>query len=89
MEKQGIKQTLEALEALAVLAKAVKEVAKDGKVNISDLSVLMSLLNNMSVFVAGIQGADKIDDEIKDLDGDEAKELVGRVVAIVASIKAA
>lgn len=89
MEKQGIKQTLEALESLAVLAKAVKEVAKDGKVNISDLSVLMSLLNNMSVFVAGIQGADKIGDEIKDLDGDEAKELVVRVGEIVASIKAA
>ena len=87
MGREGIEQTMQALEGIAVVAKAVREVTRDGKVNTADLPQLFTLLNNAGVIFEGIKGADKIDDEIKDLDGEEAKQLVAKVVSLVEAVK--
>lgn len=87
MGREGIEQTLQALESIAVVAKAVRETVRDGKVNTSDLPVLVNLLSNAGVIFEGVKGADKIDDELKDLDGEEAKQIVAKIVAIIAAVK--
>lgn len=89
----GIKESLEALAAVELGVKDVKAVIADGKVNMSDLPVLFDVIRQLGAFNAGLQGAELIPVEIKDLDAVEAEQLVAAALRIVnawrgASLKA-
>lgn len=72
--KIGIKETKEMLVFLFMLGKVVKESKEnDGKIDYMDAMLLMKILPSMG---PAIEDAGKIVEEIKDIDGDEANELI-------------
>ncbi len=83
----GIKESLEALEDVAILLKDIKRVLADGKISLSDVGVIFDLLKQLPVLNAGLQGADQIPLEIKDLDADESALLMAKAMEIVAIFK--
>ncbi len=88
-ESVGVKETLEVLKAVELVAVSVAEVFKDGKVTIADLPTLANLAKNSQIVAAGIEGADKVPTEIKDLSQEEIIQIVGAAYALVAAVKAA
>jgi len=88
-ELKGIKETLELLEGVKVLVLESKKVLSDGKVSLSDLPVLLGLLQKFSVLNAAVQGVEDVIAEAKDLSSDEANIVVSKVLEIVAAVKAA
>ena len=85
---EGIKEIKELHNAVKLLAVSAKQILSDGKINISDLPVLLDLIKNVNVLVEGIKGVDKIPAEAKDLDAAEMAELAGLVIDLVNAIKA-
>lgn len=88
-ESVGVKETIEALKAVETLGVAVAEVFKDGKVTIADLPTVANLAKNSKFIADGVEGADKIPSEVKDLSHDELVLVAGAAYALVAAIKAA
>lgn len=88
-DKKGIKELLEAVLGLKVLAKAGKAILSDGKVSIADLPVLVSLVSNQAVLVDAASGLSDVPAEVKDLDLDEIKLLVGELLKAFEEVKAA
>ncbi len=84
----GIKESLEVLGAIEVLLKDHKKVLADGKIGLSDIGVIFDLLKQLPELNAGLQGADQIPAEVKDLDADESALLVAKAMEIVAIFKA-
>ena len=87
--KVGINETLEVLEGIKQLAVFATSVLKDGKVNLSDLPLLVGLAQKFDVFKDAVTGADKVLAEAKDLDTTEATIIIAKVFEILAAIKAA
>lgn len=85
----GIKESLELLEGVKLLALDAKAVLKDGKINLADLPILLAAISQFGALTAAIQGVNLILPEVKDLDQDEVNQLAGKVLEIVAVIKAA
>lgn len=77
--KHGVKETKEALVALVALGGFVASRLKDG-VDLGDLSAVVNKLSNDKEFVdkikAGIEGIDKVDNEVSELDLNDGIELV-------------
>lgn len=88
MEPVGIKEITELAEGLKLVAGAYKEVSADGKVDLSDIGVLVKLMPNVQKLVDAVQGLDKIPAEIKDLEEGEAALLLAQVYAILRTVKA-
>lgn len=84
----GIKESLEVLAAVEVLLKDLKKVLADGKIGFGDVGVIFDLLGQFQVLNAGLQGADQVPAELKDLDSAEAEVLVARALAIAAIFQA-
>lgn len=84
----GIKETLELLEALKLLALKASEVLEDGKVNLKDLPSLFDLVKKASQLKTGVDGAELVAKEVKDLSQEEAALLLAKVYEIVSAIKA-
>ena len=89
MEQKGIKEMMELLAAVEVLGVAVKEVMKDGKIGLEDAGALVKLGSQFGVFAAAIEGIKEIPAEAKDIDAQEAIEIVGKLYAIAAKVQAA
>jgi hypothetical protein len=89
MKMAGIKESLELLEGVKLLALDAKAVLKDGKINLADLPILLAAISQFGALTAAIQGVNLILPEVKDLDQDEVNQLAGKVLEIVAVIKAA
>lgn len=68
----GIKELKEVVDLLAALMKMVDAAMADGKVDMSDLSLLMSLV---PVVGPAIQGIGMVDDELKDMSEEEIAEM--------------
>lgn len=85
----GIKEISELLKGLELVAVQAKKVLADGKVNALDLPVLMELIAKVDVLASAVKGVEQIPAEAKDINLDEAKELVAAVLALVAAVKAA
>jgi hypothetical protein len=85
---QGIKELLELVAGLKELALAAKVVLKDGKVNAEDIGALMLLLQKQEVVLAALSGLDKLDDECKDLSGDEVVQVVSALIQAGKAYKA-
>lgn len=84
-----IKESKEAIAGIELLLVDGKKILADKKVNLADLPVAMDLLGKMNLVIEGISGANLIPAEIKDLSGDEAKELLDAVLKMLAAVKAA
>lgn len=87
MEKKEIKELVELLAAVEVLAVAVKKVLKDGQVDLSDAAVMVELGAQFPVLMAAIEGLDKLPEEVKDIDADEALALVGKLYAMAKKVQ--
>lgn len=85
----GVKEIKELLEGVKVLGIQTKKVLADGKVSLTDLPVLIEVFQNYQVLVDAVQGADQIPNEVKDLDGTEAQEVLAKVLEVANAIKAA
>ena len=73
-EKMGVKESKDMLALAFSLGKVIKEAkANDGKVDAKDLMLLMQIIPTLG---PAIEGMDKIPAEIKDIDVEEAKELL-------------
>jgi len=82
MEKKGIKELMEVLAAVEILAVCVKKVMKDGKVDLSDAAVLVELGAQFPAFAAAVDGLKDIPAEAKEIDAQEAIEIVGKLYGI-------
>lgn len=78
-----VHESKEALLALVALGKCVSEAAKDG-IGLEDLGSLISKFVSDEKFrgllEAGVAGISAIPEELKDIDGAEAIELVAALV---------
>lgn len=87
--KIGTKELSEVIAAVELLGVSGKVMLKDGKVSVSDLPELMKLVASAQKIVDAVEGIEGVVPEVKDLDGEEAKEVVGKIFAMIAAIKAA
>lgn len=85
----GIKETLELLEGAKLLALAVKKVASDGKVDFTDLPVIMTLMKEVYVLTAAVEDVSKVVDEAKDLSIEELQTIGAKVVEIMKAVREA
>jgi len=84
-----IKETKELLNGLKLLAIAGRKIGADGKVSLLDLPALAVLAKDGGQILEAFKGVDMVDDEIKDLSVDEAKELLAEILKIASEVKAA
>lgn len=80
----GIKESLEVLEAVQLLLKDLKKILADGKIGFGDIGIIFDILGQFQVLNAGIQGADQVLPELKDLDSDESQILIAKALEIAA-----
>ena len=78
-----IKDTKELISLIAVLAKAFKDANADGKVDATDIAVLIQVIPAIG---PAIDGIGTIPDELKDLNGAEIAELVETVKGVVGQL---
>lgn len=78
MEKLGIKEVKEMVDLVVAVVESGAEIMKDGKVGIEDLGSVMRLVPYIG---PAVQDAHMIPAELKDLDSDEAAELLAHVGA--------
>ena len=87
--KLGVKESLEALEMLRLVGLAAAKIASDRKVSVGDLKHIADLAKDFNKLIEGAKGLDKVDDEFKDLDAEEAKQLISKVFAIIKELRVA
>lgn len=78
----GIKETMELVDAVEKLTLDAMDALKDG-VDLTDLNVLFA---NLTPLQTALEGIDKIDDEMGELDIEEIKQLVSRATGLVFNI---
>jgi hypothetical protein len=83
----GIKETKEALVAIIALANAGDMAAKDGKIDFSDLPLLIGVVPKIQ---PAIDGSGMIPKEIGDLSSSEAAELIALISTelVISDVKA-
>lgn len=86
---KGIKELLELIAGLKEVALLGKAVLKDGKVDLADLSVLAGLLAKQEALMAAFTGVAEVPSEVKNLNLDEALEVVTALVSAAKEVKAA
>jgi hypothetical protein len=82
-----VKETKELIIGVGVIAESVVDALKDGFQGKDVISIGTDVAKNFSVIKEGFVGAGAIKDEIKDLTGDEAKELLNLLVDTVLKVK--
>lgn len=83
----GIKESMEVLDAVEVLLKDLKKILADGKISFGDIGIIFDLLGQFQVLNLGLQGADQVPAELKDLDPAESELLLAKALAIAAIFK--
>ena len=82
-KKLDMKETKEMVKLLFTGMKVVKEANADGEINMADFPLMMKVIPEIT---PAIQGADKIIDEIKDMDEAEANDLLNYVATEVGMV---
>ena len=83
--KHDIKESMEVLTFVAgTIEDLAQHKADDGK--ISTAEYLQTAMANAPAGITAMRGIDKIDDEIKDLDADEAKQLAAKGMELAQSV---
>ena len=88
-EEHGVENVLEILKAAEVVAVTGVKIGKDGKVNLDDFKHLGELASNFGAIEAAIADADKVDEELKNLDEAEVIQLVGAAYSIARAVQEA
>lgn len=88
-EKKGTKEIIEVLEGMKSVALFGKKVGADGKVDLKDIPALVELAQNSKSISDAVENLNEVPSEIKDLDGEEAKAILAKLLEVLASIKAA
>ena len=84
-EKLGIKETKEVLDFVeSVLSDLKQHKSDDGKISMSEW--MQTAMSNTPSAVKAFMGVDKVDDELKDLDEAEIKELALRGVSLAKAV---
>lgn len=83
-EKKDIKNSKELVKGAAVVVKAIRKALEDHKINGKDLPLLLDLAKEHQVLVDAVVDVDEVIKEIKDLDGEEAKQLLAELMAAFA-----
>ena len=86
-EDVGVKEILEVLEGLKEVGLLAKKAMADGKISISDFPLLMQLLSKHQMLNDAIKDIKLVPTEVKNLSGDEATLIVGKVYSIFSEIK--
>lgn len=86
-QKYAIKETLELITGLREIGMLAKRLMADGKISLGDFPLLLALLNKNQVLNDAVKGIDTALLEVKELDADEAKQLVAAMFQAVADIK--
>ena len=89
MEQKGIKELSELLVAIEVVAVAVKKVMKDGKVDLSDASIVIELGSNFQMLAEATMGLGELPEEVMDIDAQEAVALVAILYSMAKKVQAA
>lgn len=84
-----IKDTLEVLDGVKVVGVVVKKALADGKISLTDLSLLLGIVPQFQTLVTATEDAAGIPNELKTLTPDEATLVVAKVFEVIAAIKAA
>lgn len=74
--KHGIKEIQEFLAGALVLSVTGKKIMADGKIDWADAQHILALHKDVETLVAAFEGLEKIKEEIKDIDAQEALTLV-------------
>ena len=77
------------LEKIEVIGVSAKKVMADNKVDLLDLPVAISLLSEINGMIEAFKGASEALDEVKDLDGAEALEIVKKLYEVGKEIEQA
>jgi len=85
----GITEIEQALTALGTLATAASKIMQDGKINAKDLGAVIELAKKSDELLEGFKGLDKALEEAKNIDQEEAIQIVVKVISIVKAVKAA
>jgi hypothetical protein len=64
-----------------------KKLMADGKISLGDFPLLLQLLNKHQVLNDAVKGIDVVLLEAKNLDADEAKQIVAALFGAIAEIK--
>lgn len=88
-EEKGVKELLELVAGLKEVVLLGKAVMKDGKIDLSDLSLLSGLLLKQQELLAAFQGLSELGEEVKDLSLDEAKVVIAAIIDAAKDVKAA
>ena len=78
-----IKDTKEVINLLAVFAKVIAAANADGKIDVNDLGLLVTVLPSISPAIDGISN---VPSEIKDIDESELKEISLSVAELVGDL---
>lgn len=81
------KEADELLEAIKFFLLTRKNIMEDGKVDFRDFPVLIDALANFDVVIEGVEGAEKIPDEMRELSALEAMELGRKFWDVIVSVK--
>lgn len=80
----GIKESMEVLDAVEVLLKDLKKMLADGKIGLGDIGVVFDLIGQLGTLNAGVQGANQVPAELKDLDPEESAQLAAKAMSLAA-----
>jgi hypothetical protein len=86
-EQKGVKELLELVAGLKEVALIGKQALKDGKIDLSDLSLLSQLLVKQQVLVAAFEGLGEVGAEVKDVSLDEAMLLIKALLDAAKEVK--
>lgn len=84
---KDIKDTLELIDGFEIIIFTCMKVLIDGKINMSDLPVILDLLKEAGKIIEAVRGVSNIPDEIRDIDQSEAAEIGFKIYEIVDRIK--
>jgi hypothetical protein len=89
MEKLGVEKIEKLVDALGHVIIAGKKVTADKKVDLNDLPAIMELLMKVPAIVDAFKQVSDVWLEVKDVDVDEAIQLIVKINAKVKEIEAA
>lgn len=82
----GVNETTEFLSALELVLVNVKDASKDG-LDLSDLKYLVKIISDFKTLEIAAAGIKDIPLELKDLNADEASQIVLKLFSIIAKLK--
>jgi len=87
--KSGVKEMLELVEGVKEMAIIAKLMMKDKKVSFEDLHFLPQLLEKQEVLLKAFSGLSQLDDELKDIDVQEAMLVMEALISAAKEVEAA